>query len=81
MHEILAPLFEKHYLLEILRKISKTFKEFLRTLKKNIKLAYFLKKLRNHALFICEFGRKIFEGPSKNHLSTLLKCISSAIFQ
>ena len=55
MRKFFARLEEKHNVLEILRKFSKYF---LRKLRKCIILAYFSKKLTNHALIFCAFGRK-----------------------
>ena len=47
----------KHHFLEMLRKLTKIFKTFLKKITKiAIILAYFSNNITNHALIFCAFG-------------------------
>ena len=58
MLSIFARLDDKHNLLEILNKLSKIFKIFLKKIAKNMLAYLFQRNLRKHALIFRAFGRK-----------------------
>ena len=80
---IFANLDEKHNVLEILRKFSKVFENFLRKLQKNIMLAYFSKKFKNPCVnFLRVLTKTQFIGNfEKNFLKISLKIAKTALFK
>ena len=72
MRYFFARLCEKHNLLDMLRKFSKIFKNFLRKIAKNA--LFYFKKLTNHALNFCAFGPKTqIAGKLRNCSKILLR--------